>query len=259
MAGSGRIGRYEILQELGRGGMAIVYRAYDPMFRRHVALKVMLAGLLNDRTERQRFNIEAQTIAALEHHAIVPVYDFGEEDGRPYLVMRYMTGGSLADRIWKGMLSPSETHRVLDRIGAALDKVHGQGIVHRDLKPAHILYDEDNQPYLSDFGIVKDSGATRLTVTGGIIGTPAYMSPEQVMGNSEIDGRSDIYSLGVVLFEMLTGRQPYESNSDMGMAMAHMTRPVPQLHEFVSQLPAGYQAIIDRALSLIHISEPTRH
>jgi hypothetical protein len=185
----------------------------------------------------------------LEHRAIVPVYDFGEEDGRPYLVMRLMTGGSLADRLRTGALSPAVIQRVLDRIGAALDKAHAQGIVHRDLKPGNILFDDDGQPYLSDFGIVKSAESTKLTATGGMIGTPTYMSPEQVMGTSEIDGRSDIYALGVVLYEMLTGRQPYESETGMGMAMAHVTRPVPQLRETAPQLPAGYQAIIDRAMA----------
>lgn len=248
-----RIGRYQILEQLGQGGMARVYRAYDPNFRRDVALKIMSARLLANETFRQRFDREGRTIAALEHRAIVPVYDFGEEDGRPYLVMRLMTGGSLAGRLKSGALSPAIIQRVLDRIGDALDKAHARGIVHRDLKPGNILFDDDDQPYLSDFGIVKSATSTRLTATGGMIGTPAYMSPEQVMGKEEIDGRSDIYALGAVLYEMLTGRQPYDSESGMGMAMAHLTQPVPQLSETAPQLPAGYQAIIDRAMA----KEPT--
>ena len=249
MAGIEHIGRYKIVEELGRGGMATVYRAYDPSFRRDVALKIMSSLLLSNGSFRQRFDREARTIASLEHRAIVPVYDFGEENGRPYLVMRLMTGGSLADRLRTGALSPDMIQRVLDRIGAALDKAHAQGIIHRNLKPGNILFDDDGQPYLSDFGIDKSADSKTLTATGGMIGTPTYMSPEQVMGTSAIDGRSDIYALGVVLYEMLTGRQPYQSETGMGVAIAHLTQPVPQLPETAPQLAAGYQAIIDKAMA----------
>jgi serine/threonine protein kinase len=207
---SQQIGRYEIIEELGEGGMATVYRAYDPNFGREVAVKVLPRGQKHDATFRQRFEQEAQTIAALEHSAIVPVYDYGEENGRPYFVMRLMTGGSLADRLKGGALSIAEIRYMLDRIDAALDKAHEQGIVHRDIKLANILYDDDDgEPYLSDFGIVKVAQSTTLTQTGGIVGTPAYMSPEQVLGEKDIDGRTDIYSMGAILFEMLSGRLPY--------------------------------------------------
>ncbi len=249
MADIKQIGRYQIVELLGQGGMARVYCAYDPNFRRDVALKIMSDRLAHDDAFRQRFYREAQTIARLEHRAIVPVYDFGEEDGRPYLVMRLMTGGSLADRLKHGPLPIPTIQRVLERIGDALDKAHAADIVHRDLKPGNILFDDDAQPYLSDFGIVKSSSSTKLTATGGLVGTPAYMSPEQVLGKETVDGRSDIYALGAVLYEMLSGRQPYDSETGMGAAMAQLTQPVPRLSDTAPQLGSRYQGVIDRAMA----------
>ena len=155
MVGIEQIGRYEIIEEIGRGGMAVVYRAYDPTMHRDVAIKVMSTHLLGDETSKERFIQEARTIAALQHRAIVPVYDVGEQDGQPYLVMQYMPGGSLADQLDDGPVSNDVIQRTLDRIGSALDKVHKERLVHRDVKPATILFDADGQPYLVDFGIVK--------------------------------------------------------------------------------------------------------
>ncbi len=198
-----RIGRYEIKAELGRGGMATVFHAYDPRFKRDVAVKVLPREFLHDLTFRERFEREAQTIAALEHQAIVPVYDFGEEEGQPYLVMRYMPGGSLADRLAQGALSIQGVAQILTRLAPALDKAHSQGIIHRDLKPANILFDDEDNPYLSDFGIAKLVEATAALTGSAIIGTPAYMSPEMAKGE-EVDGRSDVYGMAVLLFEMLT-------------------------------------------------------
>ncbi len=195
-----KFGRYEIKGEIGRGGMATVYHAYDPRFEREVALKVLPREMLHDLQFRTRFEREAKTIAMLEHPAIVPVYDFGEEDGQPYFVMRYMTGGSLSDRMKKGPMTVQEAAHLMTHIAPALDDAHAKGIIHRDLKPGNILFDQFNEPYISDFGIAKLS-ASQANVTGSaIIGTPAYMSPEQAQGEG-IDGRSDIYALGVILFE----------------------------------------------------------
>jgi serine/threonine protein kinase len=189
-----RIGRYEIKDELGRGGMATVYRGFDPRFKRHVAVKVLPREFLHDPTLKSRFQREAETVAALEHTAIVPVYDFGEDDDQLFLVMRYMPGGSLARRLRDGPLTPAEAARILSRVASALDWAHSRGVVHRDVKPANLLFDANDEPYLSDFGIVKivarDAGS--FTVTGGVVGTPAYMSPEQARGDKVIDGRSDI-------------------------------------------------------------------
>lgn len=243
------INHYEILDQLGQGGMATVFRAYDPRFKREVALKLLPHALLHDPTFRVRFEREAQTIASLEHPAIVPVYDYGEADGQPYLVMRLMTGGTLADRLAQGSLPMSEVARIFNRLAPALDAAHKQGIIHRDLKPGNILFDQWNEPYLADFGIAKltDGDATKaLTATGGTMGTPAYMSPEQVQGG-HLDGRSDVYALGVILFEMLTGKRPYEAMTPMAVALKHVTDPVPPLPK--ADLPPECQTVVNKALA----------
>ncbi|MEW5985812.1 MAG: protein kinase [Chloroflexota bacterium] len=245
------IGRYVIERELGQGGMAVVYLARDPAVGRQVAVKVLPRQFTFDPAFRARFRREAEVIAALEHPAIVPVYDFGEDDGQPYLVMRYMPGGSLADRIRRGPMPLPEAVAILERLAPALDEAHRQGIVHRDLKPGNILFDQYDQPYLADFGIVKlaEGQTTSLTATGGIIGTPAYMSPEQARGNVELDGRSDVYSLGVILFEMLTGTVPYHNDTPMGLAMMHVLEPVPRIRAVKPDLPVGCEGVIGRALA----------
>lgn len=244
-----RFGRYEIRAELGRGGMATVYHAYDPTVGRDVAVKVLPGQFLHDPSFRARFEREAKIIASLEHSAIVPVYDFGEQDGQPYLVMRYMTGGSLSDRIKEGPLSVAEAARIFHRLAPALDQAHLRGIIHRDLKPGNILFDQYDDAYIADFGIAKLSEASMAFTGSAIIGTPAYMSPEQARGDAVIDGRSDIYALGAILFEMLTGRTPYEASTPMGLAMKHIIEPVPRILEVNPDLPPGCEAIIMRAMA----------
>src|SRR5512137_266590 len=243
-----KIGIYQIKSELGRGGMATVYLAYDPRFEREVALKVLPREMLHDPQFRTRFEREAKTIALLEHPAIVPVYDFGEEDGQPYFVMRYMTGGSLADRIKKGPIPLTEAARIFSKIAPALDEAHAKGIIHRDIKPGNILFDQYNEPYIADFGIAKLSESS-VSVTGSaIIGTPAYMSPEQAQGE-EIDGRSDIYGLGIILFEMLTGQQPYHGDTPMSVVVKQITDPVPHILDVRPDLPPDIEAIIGQAMA----------
>jgi serine/threonine-protein kinase len=244
-----QIGRYEIRTEIGRGGMATVYLAYDPRFRRNVALKVLPRQFTHDTSFRQRFEREAQTIASLEHYAIVPVYDFGEEEDQPYLVMRYMPGGSLIERIEAGPLSPGQAASIVQRVAGALDEAHKHGIVHRDLKPGNILFDQFDKPYLSDFGIVKLTEATTTFTGTAVIGTPAYMSPEQGRGDNTIDGRSDIYALGAILFEMLTGQQPYKADTPIGVVIKHITEPVPHILEFKRDLPTACDTLIQRAMA----------
>lgn len=179
----GNFGRYVIKNEIGRGGMATVYHAYDPLFERDVAIKVLPREFLHDPQFRTRFEREAKMIASLEHPAIVPVYDFGDDDGQPFIVMRYMSGGSLADRINQGIIPLQEVAATITRLAPALDAAHAKGIVHRDLKPGNILYDQYDNAFLSDFGIARLIQTTPATLTGGaILGTPAYMSPEQVQG-----------------------------------------------------------------------------
>jgi serine/threonine-protein kinase len=241
--------RYIIHGELGRGGMATVYRAHDPSFDREVAIKVLPREFLHDPQFRSRFEREAKTVASLEHASIVPVYDFGEYEGQPYLVMRLMEGGTLADRLEKGPLSLGEAVRVLKQIGHALDAAHEKGVIHRDLKPGNILFDQYNDAYLTDFGIARMQ-ESQATLTGSrIIGTPAYISPEQVDARKDIDGRADIYALGVLLYQMLTGELPFHAETPTKLLMMHLMEPVPNLKERYPHLPEGLEGVIFRAMA----------
>ena len=245
-----KIGRYEIKAELGRGGMSIVYLAHDPHFERDVAVKLLPLELLHHTTFRRRFDREAKIVAALDHPAIVPVYDFGEQDNQPFLVMRFMAGGSLTDRLKQGPLTIHETARILNRLAPALDEVHRRGVVHRDLKPSNILFDQRNEPFISDFGTAKFTFEhTKLTETGGAVGTPAYMSPEQIQAEVEIDGRSDIYTLGIILFEMLTGKHPYQTKTPIGLAVKHIFEPVPRLQDMQPNVPAACQPAVANVMA----------
>ena len=244
------IGRYKIEKELGRGGMAVVYLARDPLIKRQVAVKVLLPQLTLEPKLLARFQREAQVIAAIEHPFIVPIYDFGEHNGQPFIVMRYMDGGDLSARLKQGALSITEITSLIERIGAALDQAHKQGVIHRDLKPGNILFDQYNHPFLSDFGIARllESNHT-LTGTGGLIGTPAYMSPEQVHGDEEVDHRSDIYALGCIVFEALTGQTPYKAETPAELMMKHVLSPVPRILKVKSDLPPGSETIISQAMA----------
>lgn len=243
------IGRYKIESEIGRGGMSTVYKAYDPRFKREVALKVMPHQFTHDPTFRARFEREAQALAAIEHPAIVPVYDFGEENEQPYLVLRYMHGGSLSDLLRHGPLPLSECVRIFSRLAPALDEMHSRGIVHRDLKPGNILFDQYGNSFLADFGIARLTQATTTLTGDSILGTPSYMSPEQARGESDIDGRSDIYALGAILFEMLTGKKPYQATTPMGVAMKHITDPIPRVLDVNANLPPECDTVISTAMA----------
>ena len=201
-----QIGRYEIKRELGRGGMATVYLAYDPIIQRLVAIKLLPRQFTHDPKFLDRFEREGRTIAKLEHPAIVSVYDFGEHGDTPYLVMRYMAGGSLRGRLNGGPLSLEEIAPALERLAPALDYAHELGIVHRDLKPANILFDYEGRPYLADFGIARLADATGSMTA---IGTPGYMSPEQVRGRP-VDKRTDVWAFGCLMYEMLTGYKAFD-------------------------------------------------
>ncbi len=243
------IGRYKIIEEIGRGGMATVYLAQDPRFNREVAVKVLPREFLHDPQFRGRFEREAKTLASLEHAAIVPVYDFGEQDGQLYLVMRYMPGGSL-DELLQGRKMPlNEALEILERIAPALEKAHRQGIVHRDLKPANILLDQDGMPYLADFGLVKLRDASVAYTGSAVLGTPTHMSPEQAKGEKDIDGRSDIYALGAILFQAISGMPPYDADTAMGIALKHITEPVPSIRAVDPGLSAALDQVLQRAMA----------
>jgi len=243
-----KIGRYIIKSELGRGGMATVYRAHDPSVDREVAIKVLPREMLHDPQFRSRFEREIKMVAALEHPSIVPIYDVGDEDGQPYFVMRYMTGGSLSDSIEKGKFSVQDTARIVEKIARGLAYSHRKGIIHRDLKPDNILFDDNGDPFISDFGVAKLTESSGGLTGSGVIGTPAYMSPEQAQGN-DIDSRSDIYGLGVIIYQMLSGQQPYSADTPMGVVVKHITEPVPEILNLIPSLPHEVDDIIKTAMA----------
>ncbi|HUF39491.1 MAG TPA: serine/threonine-protein kinase [Anaerolineales bacterium] len=243
-----QIGRYVIKGEIGRGGMASVYHAHDPRFDRDVAVKILPIALTHDPQFRVRFEREAKTIGLLEHPAIVPVYDFGEDDGTPYIVMRMMTGGSLSERLEEGPLTAQEAESIISRIGQALDVAHSKGIIHRDLKPGNILFDQYGNAFLSDFGIARLSEGGSTLTGSQIIGTPAYMSPEQIQGDRQIDGRSDIYALGIILFHILTKDMPFKADTPAKLMMAHVLDPVPAISKLRPELPEGTDQVIEKAM-----------
>jgi eukaryotic-like serine/threonine-protein kinase len=220
------LGAYEIREQLGAGGMANVYKAYHPALRRDVAIKILAPHLVGDPLCRARFQREAHTIARLEHRAILPIYDVGEVHGLSYLVMRYVEGGTLADLIGARPLPLDRAVQLIGQVAEALACAHRQGVVHRDIKPANILIDRDGNALLADFGIAKLVEETRqLTSTGARLGTALYMAPEQVLGHS-IDARTDIYALGVVLYEALTGVCPFMADELLALALMHVHGPL---------------------------------
>jgi serine/threonine-protein kinase len=225
-----RFGAYELQQEIGRGGMGVVYRAEQASLGREVAVKMILRGQLASQADRERFEAEAQAAARLDHPGIVPVYEVGEIDGRPYFSMKHVGGTTLAQRLADGPLPPREAATILAKVARAIHFAHMRGVLHRDLKPSNILLDEHGQPHVTDFGLAKQisDGAT-LTKTGAVLGTPAYMAPEQAAGQrGQVGPHSDVYSLGVILYHMLTGRPPFQAASPGEMVLLVLEQdPVP--------------------------------
>jgi serine/threonine-protein kinase len=239
------VGQYTILEEIGRGGMATVYSAMQLSMNRKVAIKILPPHFLHDPTFLDRFKREVEVISSLEHPHILPIFDYGEVDGMPFIAMRFLGGGSLAHHLRRtGNMLLADIEKPLTQIAQALDYAHQQGIVHRDLKPGNILLDESGNAYLSDFGIARVMGSN---LTGSnIVGTPAYMSPEQAHG-LPIDGRSDVYALGVVLFELITGREPFYAETPMGVLLLHINEPLPPVQQFGIEVSAAIQKIVDKA------------
>jgi serine/threonine protein kinase len=244
-----RIGGYDILDVIGRGGMATVYRAHQVSMNRIVALKVLPRQFLNDDTYLQRFNREVKIIAQLEHRNIVPVHDYGEYEGQPYIAMRYMSGGSVDDLLVNGPLALDLIISIISQIAPALDYAHSKRVLHRDIKPSNVLMDDGGGAYLTDFGIARILGESgSLNITQGAVGTPSYMSPEQAQGH-EMDGRSDIYALGVMLFEMATGRRPFESETPYSIAVMQVTQQPPAPRGINPSILPAVEQVIYRALS----------
>ncbi|MET3983390.1 serine/threonine-protein kinase [Streptomyces sp. PvR034] len=251
-------GRYRIQGLIGGGGMAQVYRARDERLARTVALKAMRGDLPHDPGWAARFRREAQAMAALSHPNVVAVHDTGEEVGPgggepvPFIVMELVAGRSLGDHLReRGPLPAAEALDLAAQVLAALAAAHAQALVHRDIKPANVLLTGDGTAKVADFGIAStaESADAGLTRTGTAIGTPSYMSPEQVEGRRGVDGRSDLYSLGVVLFQMLSGRLPFEAESGYAVGYLHVHTPPPTLAEFGIEVPAPVQGILDAALA----------
>ena len=219
--------QYQLLSLLGRGGMAAVYRSHQPSMDRDVAIKVISGQLADDPTFIARFEREARLIAKLQHPHILPVYDFGRRDGVLYLVMRLVEGGSLDERLRQGPLSLDVAAQMFTDIASALTYAHDQGIIHRDLKPNNILLDSKDNPYLTDFGIAKmmQDSTGQITATGTIIGTPSYMAPEMWRGEA-VDARTDIYSLGIMLYEMVTGALPFKGDTPYALMYKHFDAPL---------------------------------
>jgi tetratricopeptide (TPR) repeat protein len=252
-------GRYRVDRELGSGGMATVYLAQDLKHQRTVAVKILrpeLAASLGT----DRFLREIEITAGLDHPHILPVHDSGEAEGRLYYVMPYVEGESLRDRMTReGQLPVDDAVRIAREVADALAAAHRRNIVHRDIKPENILLSE-NHARVADFGIaraISAAGGARLTSAGVAIGTPAYMSPEQAMGSEQIDGRSDIYALGCVLYEMLAGEPPYSGPTAQSILVKRLTEPVPRLASLRESVSPGLNALVHRALSRAPADRPS--
>lgn len=244
------LGSYRIINEIGAGGMASVYKAYQASMDRNVAIKVLPKQLAESDEFVKRFQQEARTIAKLEHPYILPVFDYGEENGTTYFVMRYLEAGTLKEKIQAGPLSLKEIDRIFSQLADALGYAHAQGVIHRDLKPANTLVDANGNLFLTDFGIAKllESASPRLTQTDAILGTPAYISPEQAAA-VDVDQRSDIYSLGIILYEMVTGRVPFTADTPLAVILKHLQDPLPLPSKIKSDISPAIEQVILKALS----------
>jgi ligand-binding sensor domain-containing protein len=243
------IGPYRIIQQIGQGGMAVVYKAYQPAMDRYVALKILPRHLADSPEFIGRFKQEARTIARLEHAHILPVHDYGESDGHMYLAMRFIEAGTLKDRLQAGPLTSAEIDRCFAQLADALDYAHAQGVVHRDLKPSNVLIDARGNLFLTDFGIAKLLEAdSRFTGSGAMIGTPAYMSPEQAQG-LRIDQRTDIYSLGIMLYEMVTGCLPFEAETPLAIILKVLNDPLPLPSSIKPDIAPAVEQVLLKALA----------
>ncbi len=244
------VGPYRIIEQLGQGGMATVYKAYHASLDRYVAIKVLHQAFNEDTTFIGRFQREARVVAKLEHPNIVPVYDYAEHDSRPYLVMKFIEGDTLKSHLNKGPLSSQMIEQVVDSVGSALGYAHQQGILHRDIKPSNVLIANDGTMYLADFGLARIAQAGESTLsTDSIMGTPQYISPEQAMGKKDLDSGTDIYSFGVMLYEMVVGQVPFNADTPFSIIHDHIYTPLPLPMDVNPKVPETVQRVLLKALA----------
>ncbi len=247
------LGRYKIEALIGRGGMAAVYRAFDPALQRNVALKVLYPQYLADPSLVERFRREAITAASLDHPYIAPIYDVGEVDGLVYLAMKLLPGPSLAELLQReGRMPISRVAILISEVASALEEAHAHGIVHRDIKPGNVLFDARGRAMLTDFGIAKSLESSSLTESSVIVGTPDYIAPEQIdphlAPSGHIDGRADIYALGAMVYRAITGRRPFDGSAQT-VLLAHLQQEPPPPSSIVPELPPAIDAVVGRALA----------
>ena len=244
------VGPYRIVEKLGQGGMATVFKAYHPALDRYVAIKVLHPALQEDPNFLARFQREARIVAKLDHPNIVPVYDFAEHRGLPYLVMRFIEGETLKARLQREPLSLEEIEQVVEAVGAALAYAHRQGVLHRDIKPSNIILTPQGQIYLTDFGLARMAEAGESTLSRDLlVGTPQYISPEQAKGETRLDARTDIYSFGVVLYELLVGRPPFQADTPYAVIHDHIFTPLPLPRSVKPELPEPLERVLLKALA----------
>ncbi len=245
-----QVSQYTIEEKLGQGGMATVYKAHHQKLDRYVAVKVLHPAFKEDESFLRRFTREAQVVARLEHPNIVPVYDFAEFEGHPYLVMRYVDGETLKDAENRGQLSLTEINRITQAVAAALDYAHEQGVLHRDVKPSNILLTKGGGVYMADFGLARMTQAGESTMSQDMImGTPQYISPEQAKGVKELDGRTDVYSFGIVVYEMLTGQVPFQSDTGYSIIHSQIFDPPPNPSSLNDKISPQMEAVLLKVLS----------
>jgi serine/threonine protein kinase len=242
------LGQYQIEHQVGQGGMATVYLGKQTSIGRTVAIKVMPMYFMHDPNFLQRFEREVQVIAKLQHPRILPVYDYGQNNNRPFIVMAYMPGGTIADLIEKGPVPIPEVVRLTEQIAEGLDFAHREGIIHRDFKPSNVLLDRGGNVHLADFGIAKVTESTSALTGSGVVGTPAYMAPEMA-SEGIVTPSVDIYALGVTLYQMLTGRYPFSGDTPLRVMMAHATEPVPDVRTVRADLPQAVADVVRKAMA----------